>query len=161
MRASLNRITTTINLGNASLFLFCKNYFWKLSAVFNIKLNSALINSNIFRLYKTYMQNYVLYYTHVCLFCNITVSAVVLDAIGVHVKIEPLCNQKIGSHACGGVKYDQTVRFNVSFPAHLFRLSPIRLKGLGISTSYENYPLSYDVVTKIISDNVFLRRLYG
>ena len=43
-----------------------------------------------------------------------------LDAIGVDVKIEPLCNQKIGSHACGGVKYDQTVRFNVSSLKILF-----------------------------------------
>ncbi|KAL5268677.1 hypothetical protein ACHWQZ_G002508 [Mnemiopsis leidyi] len=44
-----------------------------------------------------------------------TINLVVLDALGVHVKIEPLCNQKIGSHACGGVKYDQTVRFNITF----------------------------------------------
>ena len=53
-----------------------------------------------------------------------SISAVVLDAIGVDVKIEPLCNQKIGSHACGGVKYDQTVRFNVSClkltPNHMY-----------------------------------------
>ena len=28
-------------------------------------------------------------------------------------EIKPLCNQKNGSHACGGVKYDQTVKFNV------------------------------------------------
>ena len=47
-----------------------------------------------------------------------------LDAIGVDVKIEPLCNQKIGSHACGGVKYDQTVRFNVSCLKLLFFVTP-------------------------------------
>ena len=40
---------------------------------------------------------------------------VILDAYGIDVKLEPLCLQRNGSNACAGIKYGQTVEFNVTF----------------------------------------------